>query len=274
MKTTKILSKRADPNYVSVHKDTRKNLDKSIIQVREKDWDRTYIIDGMEGAGKSLLALQLAKYVDPTFNLTRVTFNGIDFSKAIDEADPFQAVVFDEAFNGLASSAATSKMNRFIVRKLMECRQKNLFIFIVLPTFFLLQKYAAIFRSKALFHVYTDKKGNRGRYKIYNYKNKKLLYLNGAKFYNYRVPFINKSQKFSGKYPVDEKKYREKKRESLLQDEEGEKKFDKNVIRFAILLRYLKYVRKETFRGLAQYLNEHNMPINERTLGKISLKTL
>ena len=116
--------------------------------VLEKDWDRVYLIDGNEGAGKSLLGLQLGYFFDKTLDISRITFSGQEFSKAIANAKKNQVVIFDEAFNGLSSSGATSKLNRLLVSKLMECRQKNLFIIIILPTIFLLQKYAAIFRSK------------------------------------------------------------------------------------------------------------------------------
>ncbi len=138
-------------------------LDKARDLVLKKDWDRVYLVDGPEGSGKSKLARQLAFHLDPTFNIDRIVFTGQQFSDAVDKAKKGDAIIFDEAFNGLGSSGATSKLNKLIVRKLMECRQKNLFIFIVLPTVFELQKYAAIFRSKALFHVYVDKAGRRGR---------------------------------------------------------------------------------------------------------------
>lgn len=198
----------------------KKLLDKGKDQVLQKDWDRVYIIDGGEGTGKSLLGLQLGFYLDPTLNLTRVTFSGEEFSKAIEKAEKGQAIIFDEAFNGLSSTGALSKMNRFIVRKLMECRQKNLFIIIILPTIFLLQKYVAIFRSKCLFHVYATAKGVRGYYRVYNEQNKKILYLVGGKYYSYSKPYIKNSFRFYGIYPIDEQEYRQKKIKTLKTEEE------------------------------------------------------
>lgn len=224
--------------------------------VLEKDWDRVYLIDGNEGAGKSLLGLQLGYFFDKTLDISRITFSGQEFSKAIANAKKNQVVIFDEAFNGLSSSGATSKLNRLLVSKLMECRQKNLFIIIILPTIFLLQKYAAIFRSKGLFHVYSLKNGTRGYYKYYNYQSKKLLYLLGKKMYSYQKPYIGKSWRFLGKYPINEEEYRKKK--VMTQSfEEDSPKIDRRVVLAAILLKYLR--EKLGFHySLAQKLLEAN----------------
>ncbi len=247
-----------EPITTFVHPQIKKLLLAARVKVIEKDWDRVYIIDGSEGSGKSLLALQLANLIDPTFSLDRVVFNGEAFSKAIDTSTKGQVIVFDEAFNGLASGAATSKMNRFLVRKLMECRQRNLFVFIVLPTIFLLQKYAAIFRSKGLFHVYVDKRGNRGKYKYYNERNKKTLYLNGLKMYSYRIPWLKRGYHFRGKYPVDESEYRKKKSQALVDEEAKQEKVNLYAIRFAILSKMLKETYKVPYTHQQQLLKEHN----------------
>ncbi len=270
---TKKVSKRADPTHVYVHPQVKLMLDKTKEMVMKKDWDRLILIDGGEGTGKSLLALQIGYYLDPTLHLSNVCFNGDEFSKAIDKAKKFECIIFDEAFNGLASTAATSKMNRFIVRKLMECRQKNLFIIIVLPTLFLLQKYVAIFRSKVLFHVYADKRGNRGRYRIYNDRNKKQLFLKGLKFYSYSHPKLKKIYNFGGKYPLDEKEYRRKKARSLTEEYDKEERYDKNAMRFSLLIKYLKDNFKVSFVTLNEHLKEHKLQIDPSQVSRMHTKT-
>jgi len=265
----KDLNKEFKEYYISPP--VKSMLSKAKKRVLKNDWDRVYLIDGSEGSGKSLLGLQLGYFLDPTLNLSRVTFSGKEFSNAIDNATKGQCIIFDEAFNGLSSGGSTSKTNRLIVRKLMECRQRNLFIIIILPTFFLLQKYAAIFRSKALFHVYLDKKGNRGRYRIYNEKNKKLLYLNGYKYYSYKIPFINKNYIFCGKYPIDEQSYREKKDSSAKQNDE-EEKIDKYYYKFGFMCKLLKEKYDLTFKAQADYLKECNDPIVSTGISRLVAK--
>jgi hypothetical protein len=183
--------------------------------VIKKDWDLVFCIDGQEGAGKSLLAQQCAKYVDPSLCIERITFKPEEFKQAIVNAEKFQAVVFDEAYSGLTARAAMSRINKSIVQMLAEIRQKNLFVFIVMPTFFDLDKYVALWRSRGLFHVYVDGNMKRGFFRYYNYDKKKELYVSGKKFYNYFKPPPNFYAKFPNKYMVDEGSYRAKKLEAL-----------------------------------------------------------
>lgn len=271
MKMKKVLNKPDFPGYW-ISPEIKRMLDKSKDQVINQDWDRVFIIDGSEGGGKSLLGLQLGYYLDPTLNMSRVTFNGEEFGKAIDDAKRNECIIFDEAFNGLASSAAMSKMNRFLVRKLMECRQKNLFIIIILPTIFLIQKYVAIFRSKALFHVYVGKNGLRGHYRVYNTKTKKQLYLIGHKMYSYSQPWIRKNYIFRGKYPLDEQEYRKKKAESLIMSEE-KAKVDKYAMKFGIMAGLLNRNHNYSFSDLQETLERHNEPIHRTNIAKWIEKT-
>ncbi len=269
MKIQKDLNKKA-PYYIA--KEIKAMLDKAKKQVKEKDWDRVYIIDGEEGSGKSLLGLQIGKYLDPTLNLDRICFNGKNFSDAISKSESNQCLIFDEAFNGLDSGGTMTKLNRLIVRKLMECRQKNLFIIIILPTIFLLQKYAAIFRSRCLFHVYATNRGERGYYRIYNKKNKKILYLEGKKFYSYAKPLINNSYRYYGIYPIDEEQYRDKKLKSLTEEDGGKEEEDKYYFRFGLMCRYLKKEYKMAFNAQAKYLNQNGFTMNEGTIARIIKK--
>ncbi len=255
-----------------IHPEVKTMLDRAKKQVLKEDWDRVYLIDGTEGSGKSLLGLQLGYYLDPTLNLDRVTFTGDEFSKAIDNAEKGQCIIFDEAFNGLSSSAAMSKMNRFLVRKLMECRQKNLFIIIILPTIFLLQKYVGIFRSRALFHVYVTRKGVRGYYRVYNESNKKLLYLLGHKMYSYAKPYLKKSYVFRGKYPVDEESYREKKHTSLV-EEDPQEKDDRLLIQRNFILNKWYNVKRTTYKQMEVEFLECKYPLGRESLSKICQKT-
>lgn len=266
MQTKKDSSKEFKEYYID--KKVKKMLDSSKSLVLNKDWDKVFIIDGEEGSGKSLLGLQIGYYLDPTLNLSRIVYSGEEFGKAITEAEKNQVIIFDEAFNGLASAGAISSMNKLIVRKLMECRQKNLFIIIILPTIFELQKYAAIFRSSALFHVYATRKGVRGYYRVYNKANKKLLYLMGKKLYSYSYPHLNNSFVFRGKYPIDEGEYRAKKL-STLQDEGKKEKIDKYAMKFALLCRMLKKDFKVPYTRLETHLKDNKEPIDDHTIARL-----
>ncbi len=199
----------------------KRNLDEKVIpSLKNKDKDCVLCFDGAEGSGKSTMALQVGRYVDHTLDLSRVVFDAESFRQAIFKAKKRQCVIFDEAFTGLSSRSSLSAMNRVLVSLMMQVRQKNLFIIFVLPTFFLLDKYVAIFRSRALIHVY-ESKGIRGYYKLYNKKVKKYLYLAGAKTYSYnhKNVWTRNKGRFYGTFalggPEVEKKYRDIKIKAL-----------------------------------------------------------
>jgi len=138
----------------------------------------------------------------------------LEFSQAIMKAKKGQAIVYDEAFTGLSSRGALSEINKLLVSLMMEMRQKNLFVIIVLPTFFLLDKYVALWRAKCLIHVYM-KSSKRGYFTFFNRKKKKILYLRGKKDYSYSVIKTRFRGRFTAKSVIDDIKYRKKKAKAL-----------------------------------------------------------
>jgi len=183
------------------------------------DWDFVFVYDGVEGSGKSVKAMQDAYYCDQTMTFERYAFTPFQFKKVVQNASKYQAVVYDEAHSGLNSRAAMSMINRSLVSMLTEIRQKNLFVFIILPTFFDLDRYVAIWRSRALIHVYTKESFERGYFAFYNVDRKKQLYLKGKKLYHYRAAKPNFVGRFLNHYPLDQAEYREKKYAALLHRE-------------------------------------------------------
>lgn len=198
----------------------KKNLEmaKGVIK---KDWDMVFIVDGAEGSGKSVMAQQAAYCVDSTFNIDRIVFTPYAFRKAILASKRYQAIVYDEAYTGLSSRATMSLINRTLVSMLAEIRQKNLFVFVILPSFFDLDKYVALWRSRALIHIYTGQNFQRGFFTFYNAEKKKILYIEGKKYYSYNKPKANFYGRFSNHYVIDEQLYRKLKKEALVKREKG-----------------------------------------------------
>lgn len=198
----------------------QQNLDIAKREIK-KDWDMVFVYDGIEGSGKSVKCMQDAFYCDPTLTLDRVVFVPKDFRKAVIDAKQYQAVIYDEAYTGLSSRATMSLINRTLISMLAEIRQKNLFVFVVMPTFFDLDRYVAIWRSRALIHVYCGDSFQRGHFAFFNVDRKKSLYILGKKFYSYGKPKANFVGSFHNHYVVDEKAYRKKKKESLIAREKA-----------------------------------------------------
>ncbi|MCK4522469.1 MAG: hypothetical protein KAU20_07890 [Nanoarchaeota archaeon] len=203
----------------------KKNLD-TAKRIIKKDWDMIFIYDGAEGSGKSTKAIQDAFYFDPTLDNDRVVFTPKEFREAIMTAKPYQAVIYDEAYTGLSSRATMSLINRTLISMLAEIRQRNLFVCVVMPTFFDLDKYVALWRGRALIHVYT-KDFQRGRFAFYNADKKKKLYIYGKKFYDYTNTSPNFRGRFTSYMPIDEEAYKKKKRDSLIAREKKAEEAEK-----------------------------------------------
>lgn len=241
----------------------KEKFDKKIIpDLRDKDKDCIIAVDGKEGSGKSTLGLQWCKYIDPTFNLKRVVFTPEEFREVIYEAKKGQAIMFDEAFTGFSSRAALSGVNRTLISLMMQIRQKNLFIVVVLPTIFLLDKYISIFRTRVLVHVY-ENKGRRGFFRVYSSKKKRMLIMNKeAKVYSYGI-ISRKKGRFYGIFALgdetEEKKYRKKKEEALKSSEHnpitssGIKYLEQRNIMIYILRKELKFSYKKIANQLLDY---------------------
>ena len=202
------------------------NLDLGMKQLR-KDWDQVWFIDGPEGAGKSVLGATLAYYVSPEERrhnlIDRIIVKIEEAPEVIKTATPFDGIVIDESFGGMSSAGFMNKLNKMLQRMFTEIRAKNLFIFIVAPTFMDINKYFAIWRSKCLLHVYSVK-GERGYCSFFNANRKKKLYIIGKKkFYDYQCVFPNFRFRFTNcaKSFVDWDAYKAKKAAKNLEIEDS-----------------------------------------------------
>ena len=203
----------------------KSNLDLGLEQLK-KDWDQVWFLDGAEGAGKSVLGLTCAYYVSPPERrhnlIDRIIVKIEDAPRVIKEAQPFDSVVIDEAFGGMSAGSFMSKLNKMLQRIFTEIRAKNLFIFVIAPTFMDISRYFAIWRSRCLLHIYSDK-GERGFCSFFNSDLKKKLFILGRKqFYNYQCMQPNFRFRFTncGTQLIDWEEYKRRKSEKNLEIEE------------------------------------------------------
>ena len=270
MNQKKDLNKEDLPFYVA--STIFNQLRKGYKKVTEGDQDRIYVITGREGLGKSTLTMQLAYTVDQNLSLDNIVFTANQLEKRVTEAKRFTAIIFDESFSGLSSKGAISKENKRLVRLLMMMRQRNLFLFIVLPSFFLLEKYVGIFRSTALFNVLVSRKNFKLRYyKVYNYKQKRELYIKGKNLMDYSKPKIPKSYRFYKKLPptIDEKAYRLKKLVTFRDDGKEESEESKIIKQRNFLFYVLKENYDLSYIEIAKLLEEGDIGLNESVIGRI-----
>jgi energy-coupling factor transporter ATP-binding protein EcfA2 len=197
----------------------RKNLD-DLQDLVKHQWDGVSLIVGDEGDGKTTLVKLMAWYVDNNININKVAFNAAQFEEAVDIAESFSSLIWDESDD--LSGHWASVMIQTLKRKFKRIRSKHLFIWLVTPTFFDMNKYWSIHRARCLWHVYAqpsrDQDGkfhsNRGRVRFFNKDKKRLLYFGGIKTWNmYAVhpDFVDAFLKVPDDYPITEAEYDAKK---------------------------------------------------------------
>jgi len=168
-------------------------------------------------SGKSTFVQAIAHYIDPTLTLDRVVFSAEDLMKAIDNSKKRQAIIFDEAVLNMSSQDFASQLQQILIKKFTLIRSRNLYIFLVIPSFFMLRKYFAMFRTRFLIHCYTPDGVKRGYFQFYSYVRKKKLYLYGMKEWNMSVVPCNFRGRFTNTFgffvnPID---YEKKKQEAV-----------------------------------------------------------
>ena len=247
----------------------RANLDVMKREIKN-DWDFVIAIDGVTGGGKSVLAQQIAGYLDPNFHIGKVCLNAKEFRDVIINSEKYAAVIYDEAVTGLGARESISVTNRALISMMAQIRQKNLYVIMVIPSIFDLDRNIALDRAKALLHVYT-KKFKRGYFAFYNRRRKTYLFQAGKKFYDYSKPKPNFRGNFPGYYILDENAYREKKLAGLVASSKkfflGDEIADKLRLQRDELIKYL-YIQKGMSALKISIISKANMATIEKVLGR------
>lgn len=258
-----------DGNTIGMYMDgfLHEQLTKKVYpSVYKKDFDSLHIVDGIEGAGKSVFAFQIAKVLDKNFNIDNVALSADQFKYKVRNSEKYRCIVFDEAFRGLSSRAALSEVNQALINLMMEMRQKNLFILLVMPSLFMLDKYAVLHRAKGLFHVKL-RKGQRGFWDYYNKHKMKMLYFKGKKYYEYNVEKRFAFGKFRDIYTINESKYRKMKHDMFKDEKIG--KYNKFKSQRDILISYLYKEHSLTQEKIVEVFKSGGETINRSTISKI-----
>lgn len=248
-------------------------LDRPLIEILEmykarirKNWDAFVAISGEEGDGKSTFAKQLCCYMtNGKFDVSHIAWTPEQFEEKVLAAKPESAVLYDEAISGLDSLSTMSTVNRKLRKMAAQCRKRRLFICILLPSFFDLDKNMAIHRTRGLFKIYAPKL-KRGYYAYYNKDKKKKLYILGKKYYDEQAvpPFF--TGRFTGWTMIDEEEYEKQKDEALIkQIEENEEKTSKQMLQRNVMFKALHDLGW-TQTKIANYLTEHGVKTDQKTI--------
>ena len=189
------------------------------------------------GTGKSVMATQIGeawtelinkKYnLDLPFTVDNIVWRPKDLIKKAFKMPKYSYILLDE----WEDSTYWSELGMTLREFFRKCRQLNLFIMIIIPNWFQLPLNYAVSRSVFAIDVKFDNNLDRGNFSFYNFVGKRILYINGKRQHNYRVCRPSFSGKFPDGYGVDEKEYRRRKMEDMLEyDKENPKKLSSREI--------------------------------------------
>lgn len=233
-----------------------------------------YLANGIlnHNSGKSKFGDILGSYASTClktkYGIDNICMTPEEFKKRIENADKNDVVIYDEAHRGMGSRRSLSEINNILVDLMMEMGQKNLFVIIILPTFFMLDKYPALYRARGLFHVY-ERKHKRGFWVYFNERDKLKLYRLGKKEFNYNCMHYPKFRgRFYNQYAVDKDEYIKKKAKSFenrIRVTRAETfKHDRDLLLYII---YKKWVNSS--REISKILKEYHKSLNDRTIREI-----
>ena len=207
-----------------LHERLKNKLD-NIKMVQTKGWDATVLIDGIEGSGKSTLGLTCAYYLsDGKFELKDICTGSNDAIAKLDQVKEGGVLLIDEGSLLFSSSDAMRREQKQLIMILNVIRQKRIALIIVSPSFFRLNRYIAVDRTRFLIHVYTKEDLRRGRFTYFGQKKKNKLYELGKKNFNsYAKPRANWNGTFIDFNPFGEE-YAKVKKQSLKEALNPEKK--------------------------------------------------
>lgn len=204
----------------------KENLD-ILLKYIKKDHDFVILISGggMVRIGKSMIAMQIGKYLTEEINRKEGTnneftennfvFRGTDLVKKAKDMPKYSVLIYDEAGADLLSRKIMHQSTQAVLDFFREAGQLNLFLIVVLPDFFELPSGIAITRSNLLIDVVYKRGFERGCFKAYGWDRKKRLYLMGKKWKDYSCVNPDFGGEFDEFYTIDEQKYREMKLTAL-----------------------------------------------------------
>ena len=166
----------------------KENLDLIKQNIKEANLDWVMVIEGDEGSGKTTLALQIAKEIQPDFTATQVAYSYLDVMKILDNLKDDSAgkvVVLDEGAETLFRGDFQKKDVKEMMKLFFRIRKKKLFFIICIPSALDLVKTLTKRRVKTIVKcVFTwDKRGilRQGNFQAFDYEKVKEV-MNKGKY--------------------------------------------------------------------------------------------
>jgi len=139
---------------VSTEEWSLRELIETLNQTARTDKDNLVGIDGLAGTGKSTLAVRLCKKGCPWFNMKKdILYSRDEMIEWVTTARPGSWGLADEVVNALFKRDFAAKQQKFLLKILDMCRDRNLTLIMCLPNFWSLDKHILDGRLRLRMHV-------------------------------------------------------------------------------------------------------------------------
>lgn len=250
-----------------------------IEDIVEKDIEDTYDIQCEEphhnfvangivvhNSGKSTLGQTLAWILSKgKLTINNFARNGSDALERLKTMPDGSILFIDEASILFSATDHAQQEQRQLIKVMQVVRQKRMIFILICPSFFKLNQYIAVSRTRFLVHVYA-KGFERGRFTYFSEKKKKILYPEGKKrFGSYRNPHCDFIGTFSDfKLPFEEE-YQSFKKDTM------DKLLNSEIIKRKITKPHANAVRKHFKEHI---LNKIEIMFADDPIKKTKLKEL
>lgn len=262
------------PTYSKIKNITKLGIEDTYDIECEEPY-HNFVANGIivHNSGKSTLGFICGWYItDGKLTLNNVCEGTEDAVKKLEKLPNKSILIIDEGSLMFSSKEVMRTEQKRLIKILQVIRQKCMCLIIVSPSFFELNKYISIDRSRFLLHVYTDKNLKRGRFSYFSQKKKQKLYIFGKKNFNsYAKPRADFVGTFSRFDPFGEA-YKELKLKSLRESFNERKdggiapKFKRWIKQRNIIWKYL--IVKQIFNQseLVRFYERNGEKINRRNI--------
>ncbi len=226
-------------------------------KLQNLDWDVIGFYIGYEGDGKTTKCMEDCLYMDYKFDLSKVVFNARQFDEVVDNCEDGASIQWDESDE--LGSNWMSEMLIAIKRKFKRIRKKRLYIGLVTPTVFDLNKYFVIHRTRFLIHIYAEGL-KRGYFRFFNRDAKKKLYLKGKRDWDMNAAkpvFRGSFTKLPAGFPIDMDEYERKKDLAMAESDDVHPKSIPDAI---------AKKRREYLVNISRWSESHGVKFNDADL--------
>lgn len=161
------LHRSTTPDFRAIHRDLQEDeartgrlhaiahIGLSIREALLNDYDCWTVIFGRERSGKSTLALTINQIIDPKFTLENVVFDSETLHHRFDVADPYSALIHDEAVNGAYNRRTQSTGNVGLAELAMIAGERNNAVTMNIPDWYALDPFWRDHRPRLRLYVTT-----------------------------------------------------------------------------------------------------------------------